>query len=121
MLEVQKTDISKIYSFRKYGSRFLRRSYNEKTGVYVFERWAEDENGKEYLQCLEVVKGKPFTNPDGTKGFSYPGAEAFGTYGKCVDINCYTDRMVDYYVNNPDKWGAEDSHNFKTKLYAGQN
>lgn len=115
------TDIRNLYDFSKYGHRFHRRSYNPDTDVYVYERYGEDKDGGERLVCLEVVKPVYAKLLSNERVPAYPSSEQFGTYGKCVDLNRYTDRMVDYYVNNPDKWGPEESHNYKMKLYAGQN
>ena len=65
---------------------------------------------------MEVVKGKKYTNPDGSVVYVYPGSEDFGPYGKCADINKYTEAIVNYLQDNPDKWGPEDMYNFKKTL-----
>lgn len=117
MLEIKSKPIESIDTFHKYGCRFVRRSYNKDTNVYVYERWATNiDTGQEYLLCLEVVRPKTVLLHDGTRVNVYPSTENFGVYGKCVDINGHTDRIVDYLVNNPDGWGPEEYHNMKCSL-----
>ena len=117
-----RTPIETLETFTKYGCRFVRKSSNSATNVYVYERFATNfDTGKEYLMCLEVVKGIPYTQPNGDKIHLYPSDEQFGVYGKSVDINKYTDRIVEYLVNNPNGWGPEEYHNFKISLAYGKN
>ena len=112
MEKIERKDIGEIDSFNKFGSIFKRSvQYRPRNGVYVFERWLNNK-----LSCLEVVKGKKYTNPDGSVVYTYPGNEDFGPYGKCVDINKYTETIVNYLQDNPDKWGPEDMYNFKKTL-----
>lgn len=110
-MEIFLKDISEIYEKKVYGSVVKRSAkYPPKNGVYVFER---EKNERIHL---EVVKGKKYTNPDGSVVFVYPGDEDFGPYGKSVDINRYTDAIVNFLQDNPDKWGPEDFYNLKKTL-----
>ena len=115
-IEIIPTDIKTIDTFTKYGARFIRRSYNEATDIYVYERWNDDGNGGVYLSCLEVVKPKYKKLSSGKRIGSYPSSEDFGPLGKCVSINQHTDRMVEFLVNNPDKWDPQSIYDFKKTL-----
>lgn len=115
-MEVFKTSIEDKIEFRKHGGRYVRRSHNPETNVYVYERYNTDDKGTEYLSCLEVVKPKTVKQPDGTTVGVYPGDEDFGTYGKCIPIAWYTESMVEFLVGNPDKWDTDSIQEFKKTL-----
>ena len=116
MNNVFKTPIEEKIEFRKYGGRYVRRSHNPETDVYVYDCFKDDGNGNEYLACIEVVKPKPVKQPDGTKVGVYPGDEDFGTYGKCISKCWWADQMVEFLVNNPDKWDPESVYEFKKTI-----
>lgn len=116
-MDVFKTSIEDKIEFRKHGGRYVVCSHNPETNVYVYERYNTDEKGVEYLSCIEVVKPKMGKQPDGTPVGTYPSDEDFGTYGKCIAANAwYLEKMVDFLVNNPDKWDTDSIQEFKKTL-----
>ena len=107
MEKPQRKDINEIDEFSKFGDVFKKTASYPDRNIYVFER----------KYCIEVVKGKKYTNPDGTVVRTYPGSEDFGSYGFCIARNSrFKDRIIDFLVNNPDKWGAQDIYEFKKTL-----
>lgn len=107
MKEIWRTPIEDRFEFNVHGGVCRRVSYNPDTNVYVYER----------STCIEVVKPKYVRQPDGTRVGIYPSDEDFGTYGYCISSNAwYKDQMVEFLVNNPDKWGAQDIYEFKKTL-----
>ena len=105
-----------IHPVNKRQTEDLWKNHRGKTSMKLMS----SQNLGTYLErkyCIEVVKGKKYTNPDGTVIRTYPGSEDFGSYGFCISRNSlFKDRIIEFLVNNPDKWGAQDIYEFKKTL-----
>lgn len=81
MKEFNRTPIEGIETFTKYGDIFTKVYSDDINHLYVFERTPKDKTRKIQYQHFEVVKAFKSRNPDGSIVYTYPGDEAWGTYG----------------------------------------
>lgn len=105
-IKVFAKDILEIDDFYKYGDHFRKVASYPDRNVFVFER----------NTCTEVVKGKRHVNPDGSEVFTYPSSEDFGRLGYCITNYRCKDKIIEWLVNNPDKWNPQDLYEFKKSL-----
>ena len=113
-MEIARTDIRDLNEFTKYGDRFTKVASYPDRNIYVYKREHYDEERKIWV-CIvfEVVKGAKCINPDGTIVYAYPSSEKFGPLGKCLSNNWFSNRMIIWLIDNPDKWDPESVVNIK--------
>lgn len=84
MAIAKKTPIQEKKEFGSNGAKYYQLKYNSQNGLYLYEvkeiGYDNHDNPKDVIS-FEVVKGVPFTQPDGEKVLTYPCAEQFGIYG----------------------------------------
>lgn len=77
MEKIKRKDIKEIETFEKFGEIFTKIYKDDEIHVYVYER---RKNGGT-SGGFEVIRGKKYTNPDGSVVYCYPSSEDFGVYG----------------------------------------
>lgn len=105
MDKTNRKDISTIKTFKKYGKVFTQIKNNPETGWWLYER--ED--------CYEVVKGRPYTNPNGEKVLVYPSESDWGAYGYTIPKCWWAKPTIDFIMGRK-TISAEEMHEFKKTL-----
>ena len=98
MLEdIERTDISGLKEFAKYGDKFTQVKVEPSTGRYLYKRVSP-----EGVVSWEVVIPKKRKNPDGSVVHTYPGSESWGTNGFTVVENIHRDAITKFLLTSPD-------------------
>lgn len=103
-------DIKDIDEFKRKEYSYKRIINRPDLNKYVYECRFEDK-----VIGYEVMRGKSYTQPDGTKIKVMPGDEDFGVYGFYIDNNCYAQRFINWLMES-DNWTPDARHNFKKSL-----
>jgi hypothetical protein len=109
MKEMFAKDISEMKEFTKYGDTFRQIRNNPETGWWLYERRGKGN------RSYEVVKGKKFTNPDGTTVRCYPSSNDWGNYGYTIMENKYSALLIDFIMSARSR-SAEEMWEFKKSI-----
>lgn len=88
MDKIVRKDISEMKEFKKYGDTFKQIRNNPETGWWLYERTTH----------YELVKGKPYFNPNGEKVLVYPSEGDWGKNAYTVPKCWWADKVIDFIL-----------------------
>ena len=110
MEKIFRKDISEVKTFTKYDDTLTQIKNNPETGWWLYERVSNYG-----IKLYEVVKGKKYTNPDGSVVYVYPSESDWGQYGYIIPKCWWAQEAIDFIMSRK-TISAEELYEFKKTL-----
>ena len=115
MERITRKDISEQKEFTKYGDTFTQIKNNPETGWWLYKRVSNEAFNGEHIESYEVVRGKPYKNPNGEKVLVYPSESDWGVYGYTIPKCWWAKPTIDFIMER-DTISAQEMYEFKKTL-----